>query len=107
MNDKDTITLEAKSIDDIKFEISGNDFISGKYNKICWESKHRTPDDGSLTFHGIYKDDFLYLSIRKHGFIETIDAHNRIPKNILEGRKFLIYVTPYLGFHNVEYEELM
>lgn len=29
MNDKDTITLEAKSIDDIKFEISGNDFISG------------------------------------------------------------------------------
>lgn len=25
----------------------------------------------------------------------------------LEERKFLIYVTPYLGFHNVDYEELM
>ena len=104
---KNTLMLKADSIDTIKFEISGDDFINGKYNKIHWAPEHVSMDSGYLTFEGGYADNALRLQIRKHGFIEVTESSNVIPVDILKGHKFLVYVTPYKGFLNINFEELM
>lgn len=104
---KNTLMLKADSIDTIKFEISGDDFINGKYTKIHWAPEHVSMDSGYLTFEGGYADNALRLQIRKHGFIEVTESSNVIPANILKGHKFLVYVTPYMGFLNIDFEELM
>jgi hypothetical protein len=104
---KNTLMLKADSIDTVKFEISGDDFINGKYNKIHWAPEHASMDSGYLTFEGGYADNALRLVLRKHGFIEVTEASNVIPANVLKGRKFLVYVTNYKGFLNIDFEELM
>ena len=104
---KNTLILKADSIDAIKFEISGDDFINGKYTKIHWAPEHASMDSGYLTFEGGYADNALRLQIRKHGFIEVTESSNVIPVDILKGHKFLVYVTPYKGFLNINFEELM
>lgn len=101
-----TLKPSADSIENIKFEINGNDFINGKYDQIFWAPEHRSMDDGSCSFHGVYKDDVLYLSIRRSGFIEIVVRSKRIPKNILKDRKLLVYVTKYYNELNIDFEEV-